>query len=50
MKQEFSSLNNGIHDAKIKLGTMQKLDEALLTQLTTPIHQIDPYYTENRNR
>ncbi len=50
MKKELNSLNSGIHDTKMKLGTMQKLNEALLTQITTPINKIDPLYTENRNR
>lgn len=50
MREELRSLDSGIHDTKMKLGTMQKLDEALLTQITTPIYKIDPHYNENRNR
>lgn len=51
MKQELDALNRGIHDTKMKMEHCQKLDEVMLSQITTPLCKMtDPFYTENRNR
>ena len=50
MKKELSEMDSGIRDTKLKMGTCQMLDEALLTQLGTPLLKIDPHYAENRKR
>ena len=51
MKQELDTLNRSIADTKMKLDNCQKLDEVLLTQITTPLCKMtDPLYDENRKR
>lgn len=50
MKQELNALNNIINDTRNKTNHCQTLDETLLTQITTPLHKIDPYYESNRKR
>jgi hypothetical protein len=51
MKQELVALNRGINDTNMKMDYCQKLDEVMLSQITTPLYQMpDPLYLENRNR
>lgn len=48
MKGELNALDRAIYDTRNKMDHCQKLDESLLTQITTPVHKIDPLYAENR--
>lgn len=48
MKGELHALNRAINDTKNKMEHCQKLDQSLLTQITTPVHKIDPFYDDNR--